>query len=325
MLWSSVGEVFRKYAAFGGRSDRDLFERFFMFQVVIGGALTVTLLLSLFAAGFAKGMGAEIPVALTLLFGLVYFLAAIYGLALFLPMTALIVRRLHDTNRSGWWFWGWFVAHTLLWIIYLIVIVSLVATGNDVAVAGAQVLFYFFSIPLSILMYFILYWLAQPGTAGENRFGSALVEFEPDSPVDGLQVQVSGFFRGVGRAWVQNWRRFGIQGRLSRSEYWCFHVLLMPLILLAMILFLTAIGVAVSAGGLAESSVFLLVGFALTAVTLWLSIAAGIRRMHDVNCCGWWVLISFVPPLGALAWIYLLFKPSIAGGNRFGPQPMPML
>ena len=32
-------------------------------------------------------------------------LSAIANIALFLPGLSLIIRRLHDTDRSGWWFW----------------------------------------------------------------------------------------------------------------------------------------------------------------------------------------------------------------------------
>jgi uncharacterized membrane protein YhaH (DUF805 family) len=43
-------------------------------------------------------------------------IAAIVGLALIIPGLAVLVRRLHDTDHSGWWFWlviipiiGWIV------------------------------------------------------------------------------------------------------------------------------------------------------------------------------------------------------------------------
>lgn len=42
--------------------------------------------------------------------------AAIFGLAVIIPGLAVLVRRLHDTDHSGWWFWlviipiiGWIV------------------------------------------------------------------------------------------------------------------------------------------------------------------------------------------------------------------------
>ncbi len=316
MLWSSMGEAFRKYAVFGGRSDRGLFERFFMFQVVVGGVLLTVILLAALVAGLTGAVEAHPSTAFLALIGFLSFAAVIYSLVIFLPSTALIIRRLHDTNHSGWWFWGWLLANTVFSVFYFIAIVGLAASRNLEGIEAAQKMSYIVNIPLSVLIYVILYWSAQPGTAGDNRFGPAPVELEPDSPVDGIQVQVSGFFQGVGRAWAQNWRNFGIQGRLSRSEYWCLNAILTPLTILLLV---------VISVGMLFNWVMLLVGLLLLIPVLWLSVAAGIRRLHDIDYCGWWALVAFILPLGGMAWLYLIFKPSIAGGNRFGPQPMPML
>ena len=51
---------------------------------------------------------------------------ALAGLALILPSIAVLVRRLHDTNRSGWWYWI-----ELLPLIGLIVILVFVLSASD--------------------------------------------------------------------------------------------------------------------------------------------------------------------------------------------------
>ena len=48
--------------------------------------------------------------------------------------------------------------------------------------------------------------------------------------------------------------------------------------------------------------------------------AAGVRRVHDSNKSGWWILISFVPIIG-LYIIVLLITDGSKGKNRFGPKP----
>jgi len=48
--------------------------------------------------------------------------------------------------------------------------------------------------------------------------------------------------------------------------------------------------------------------------------AAGVRRVHDINKSGWWILISFVPIIG-LYIIVLLITDGSKGKNRFGPKP----
>jgi uncharacterized membrane protein YhaH (DUF805 family) len=51
------------------------------------------------------------------------------------------------------------------------------------------------------------------------------------------------------------------------------------------------------------------------------SIAVSVRRLHDIDRTGWWVLISLVPLIG---WIVLLVfhgQDSTPGTNRYGPSP----
>jgi len=80
-------EVLNKYCAFGGRAGRKEFWVFTLVTTVISYGLVL--------------LCAATPSMIGLVAGL---LAIAYGLATFLPTLAVIVRRLHDTNRSGWWY-----------------------------------------------------------------------------------------------------------------------------------------------------------------------------------------------------------------------------
>ncbi|GAB2641002.1 DUF805 domain-containing protein [Kribbella swartbergensis] len=51
------------------------------------------------------------------------------------------------------------------------------------------------------------------------------------------------------------------------------------------------------------------------------SIAVGIRRMHDTNRSGWWVLINLVPCIGWIWFIVLAAQEGTAGDNQHGPDP----
>ena len=75
-------EAWKKYAVFGGRSGRQEYWRFVMFNIL------AYILLSIIAGVVGK-IGAS--------------LLSLYAVAVFLPGLAASVRRLHDTNRSGWW------------------------------------------------------------------------------------------------------------------------------------------------------------------------------------------------------------------------------
>ena len=79
-------EVLKKYAVFSGRARRKEYWYFVLFNVIIavvlGGVDRVI--------GTSHGAGTGL-------------LGSIYSLAVLLPGIAVTVRRLHDTDRSGWW------------------------------------------------------------------------------------------------------------------------------------------------------------------------------------------------------------------------------
>ena len=101
-------EVLKKYAVFSGRARRKEYWYFFLFNVLI----TIVLLV-------IDGMTGTLDAAAGI--GL---LGSIYALAVLIPALAVSVRRLHDTDRSGWWL--------LIMLIPLIgVIVILVFTVQD--------------------------------------------------------------------------------------------------------------------------------------------------------------------------------------------------
>ena len=80
-------EALKKYAVFEGRSRRKEYWFFSLFNAIFSVVLVIADLL------FGTSGGAFSP-------GL---LSGLYTLGVFLPALAVLVRRLHDTNRSGWW------------------------------------------------------------------------------------------------------------------------------------------------------------------------------------------------------------------------------
>ncbi|KFZ37367.1 membrane protein [Shewanella mangrovi] len=73
-------DAFKKYADFTGRARRKAFWMFALISFIVSIVLQV----------IDAAMGS-------------FWLAAVYGLAAFLPNIAVAARRLHDTGRSGWW------------------------------------------------------------------------------------------------------------------------------------------------------------------------------------------------------------------------------
>ncbi len=54
------------------------------------------------------------------------------------------------------------------------------------------------------------------------------------------------------------------------------------------------------------------------------ALAVTVRRLHDTDHSGWWVLLGFIPVIGALVLLWWYIQPGTAGDNRFGPPPEPL-
>jgi uncharacterized membrane protein YhaH (DUF805 family) len=105
-------------------------------------------------------------------------------------------------------------------------------------------------------------------------------------------------------------------GRARRKEYWMFVLLNIAAVIVASILD----GVAGLSGVIAG-----VYGPITAAVGLGLivpSIAVGIRRLHDTDRSGWWLLIAFVPFVGGIVLLVFMILEGTRGSNRFGPDPL---
>ncbi len=98
-------------------------------------------------------------------------------------------------------------------------------------------------------------------------------------------------------------------GRAPRSEYWWY----------ALAYFILVLIVGVIDGALGTAGVLgLILGLALLIPTL----AVSVRRFHDLDKSGWWVLIFFIPIIGLIACLYFFTQKGTQGSNRFGSNPL---
>jgi uncharacterized membrane protein YhaH (DUF805 family) len=114
-FWQAIKSGFAHYVTFSGRAIRSEYWYWALFTL-LGGLATEILDAGIFAAQSHTASP----------------LNGVFDLITFLPSLAISVRRLHDINRSGWWF---LIAFTII---------------------GLFVLFY---------------WACKRGTPGPNRFG----------------------------------------------------------------------------------------------------------------------------------------------------------
>jgi uncharacterized membrane protein YhaH (DUF805 family) len=107
-------------------------------------------------------------------------------------------------------------------------------------------------------------------------------------------------------------------GRAVRSEFWYWTLFTFVLVgVLGIIDQMLNPGVRMGAFSVLNG----LVGLALILPSL----AVSIRRLHDIDRTGWWVLLGFLPVIGTLVLIYWACQRGTPGANRFGPDPMPAL
>ena len=99
------------------------------------------------------------------------------------------------------------------------------------------------------------------------------------------------------------------EGRAHRPEYWWF-VLFGTLLQL--------VGSTIDAGLLGfEMGGGPVAGIAGLAVMLpWLAVA--VRRLHDIDRSGWWLLICLLPVIGQLVLLWWFTRPGDRTMNRFG-------
>ena len=67
----------------------------------------------------------------------------------------------------------------------------------------------------------------------------------------------------------------------------------------------------------AKISILFLIITIANVIPTW---GAAVRRLHDTDKSGWFVLISFIPIIGLFI-IFLLIGDGSKGKNRFGPKP----
>ena len=107
-----------------------------------------------------------------------------------------------------------------------------------------------------------------------------------------------------------NYAKF--RGRACRSEFWWFQ------------LFLLLGGIVAGLLDLFANTNFL--GGSPLAMLFWLAaiipdLAVTVRRLHDTDSSGWWILLGLIPLIGMVVLIVWWCLEGSKGYNRFGPEP----
>lgn len=97
-------------------------------------------------------------------------------------------------------------------------------------------------------------------------------------------------------------------GRARRAEYWTFFLFN----------FIISFVLGFIEGALGSQGI---IAFVYILACLIPGIAVSVRRLHDTDRSGWWLLISFVPIVGAIVLFVFMAQDSKPGQNRYGINP----
>lgn len=160
----------KKYAQFSGRAPRAEFWWFTLFVVLAYFAvwfLLIGTIGGMAAADAEPGLGMFGALGAGMIF------VFLFWLALIIPTLAVQVRRLHDTNRSGWWLLGFY----LLYAVYMVMSMGTVFSAGMDPTAGAQPnmgalgITMVLGLVMFVYMIVLLVFYCLPGTPGPNNYG----------------------------------------------------------------------------------------------------------------------------------------------------------
>ena len=107
---------------------------------------------------------------------------------------------------------------------------------------------------------------------------------------------------------LQNYATF--TGRSRRSEYWYFFLGNFLIAAVLMGLFVAT-----------ESMIFYAV-YMLYALAVFIpSLAVAVRRLHDTDKSGWFLLIGLIPLVGGIILLVFMATEGTRGPNKYGPDP----
>lgn len=166
----SIKTCFRKYAVFKGRACRSEFWWFVLFTLIVDVALDFVMGLFMIPLLFKGEFNAESITNVSSPFGIV---SLVFALAFLLPSLGVMVRRLHDTNKSGWWI----VVYYLLTALCMVPVFLLFTMAdhseqfNDKITFALIFVVSIMAILLLALAITLLVWCCQRGTIGPNKYG----------------------------------------------------------------------------------------------------------------------------------------------------------
>ena len=107
------------------------------------------------------------------------------------------------------------------------------------------------------------------------------------------------------------------QGRAARPEYWWWvlatRILFIALAVVDGALFAPMMGFEAFSEDAGQPLSFL-----ASLALLLPNLAVSVRRLHDTDRSGWWLLLAIIPIIGSLVLLFFMIQRGTDGANRFG-------
>ncbi len=142
----------KNYVKFEGRARRKEYWMFVLFNAIF---MLAAMLLDVLLFGASLTNPAKPR-----------YLSSLYGLFVFLPAMSVMVRRLHDIGRNGWWVAGYYGLAIVCTV--LIVIGGILALGGKgirgvFTIAGA--------LAIVVAAVWMIVWMCKDSQPGTNEYG----------------------------------------------------------------------------------------------------------------------------------------------------------
>jgi len=164
-------------------------------------------------------------------------------------------------------------------------------------------------------------YAAAPAYAGQQYGGQQYGGMQYAGPV----ARSIGFAEAIKRAFSR-WTNYS--DRATVAEYWWFYLFTL-LVTIGVYIIVIVLGAAsatttTNANGVTTNTIGALafVGFALLVVwgivVFFVQLPLSVRRLHDGDRSGWWLLLGFVP-FGSLVLLIFFIMGGTPGPNQYGP------
>ncbi len=104
------------------------------------------------------------------------------------------------------------------------------------------------------------------------------------------------------------------EGRAQRAEYWYF-------ILFTILISIVLAFIDMGTGTFNQETGFGVISGIYSLAVLIPTIAVGVRRLHDTNRTGWWILIGLIPLIGFIVLLVFFVIDSDPSANEYGENP----